>query len=165
MKCHGEDVFRMDGKIEMVDFYLKIWTTAITKLLKAAVFIFFCSQRTDSSLNQVFQVCAKPQAHKSGDVRKIFHFNQTEQIPSICMSVHESSTGRRYTSLSVLTVFNMKVATFSRQMDLCRCCALLKILMILWLWNSAGTTANKNNKENTSLICVLYFSVNYLWSK
>lgn len=62
MKCHGEDVFRMDGKIKMVDFYLKIWTTAITKLLKAA--FFFCSQRTDSSLNQVFQVCAKPQAHK-----------------------------------------------------------------------------------------------------
>lgn len=126
MKCHGEDVFRMDGKIKMVDFYLKIWTTAITKLLKAAIF-FFCSQRTDSSLNQVFQVCAKPQAHKSGDVRKIFHFNQTEQIPSVCMSMHESSTERRNTPLSVLTVFDMKVATFSRQMDLCRYCALLEL--------------------------------------
>lgn len=45
MKCHGEDVFRMDGKIKMVDFYLKIWTTAITKLLKAAIFFLFPKDR------------------------------------------------------------------------------------------------------------------------
>lgn len=32
--------------------------------------------RTDSSLNQGVQVCAKAKARKSGDVRRIFHFNQ-----------------------------------------------------------------------------------------
>lgn len=54
------------------------------------------------------------------------------------MSMHGSSTERRYTPSSVLTVFNVKVATFRTQMDLCRYGALLKMLisMIVKLsWN------------------------------